>query len=65
MHQQGDLRRHIQSLRRRTEIHYQGETERKTHWRAHHTTGWKKRLTVLREPESQSVSAVASIEGCG
>jgi len=39
IHQQGDLRRHIQSLLRRNGIHYQAETERKTHWRTHHY-GW-------------------------
>lgn len=39
MHQQGDLRRHIQSLLRRNGYHYKAECERKTHWRTHHY-GW-------------------------
>ena len=34
--QQGDLRRHIQSLLRRNGLHYKAECERKTHWRTHH-----------------------------
>ena len=32
MQQQGDLRRHIQSLLRRNGLHYKAETQRKTHW---------------------------------
>ena len=39
MQQQGDLRRHIQSLLRRNGFHYKAQTERKTHWRTHHY-GW-------------------------
>jgi len=37
--QQGDLRRHIQSLLRRNGLHYKAETQRKTHWQTHHY-GW-------------------------
>ena len=39
MHQQGALRRHIQSLLRRNGLHYKAETQRKTHWQTHHY-GW-------------------------
>jgi transposase len=39
MQQQGDLRRHIQSLLRRNGLHYKAETQRKTHWQTHHY-GW-------------------------
>ncbi len=42
MQQQGDLRRHIQSLLRRNGLHYKAETQRKTHWQAHHY-GWLNR----------------------
>jgi transposase len=37
LQQQGTLRRHIQSLLRRNGLHYQAETQRKTHWQTHHT----------------------------
>ena len=37
--QQGDLRRHIQSLLRRNGLHYKAECASKTHWRTHHY-GW-------------------------
>lgn len=39
MHQQGMLRRHLQSLLRRNGFHYKLETQRKTHWQTHHY-GW-------------------------
>jgi transposase len=39
MQQQGNLRRHIQSLLRRNGLHYKSETQRKTHWQTHHY-GW-------------------------
>lgn len=42
MHQQGDLRRHIQSLLRRNGLHYKAECNSKTHWRTHHY-GWLER----------------------
>jgi transposase len=35
IHQQGDLRRHIQSLLRRNGLHYKAECASKTHWRTH------------------------------
>ena len=37
--QQGDLRRHIQSVLRRNGLHYKAECASKTHWRTHHY-GW-------------------------
>ncbi len=40
--QQGDLRRHIQSLLRRNGLHYKAETQRKTYWQTHHY-GWIER----------------------
>ena len=36
MHQQGALRRHIQSLLRRNGFDYKAQTQRKTHWGKHH-----------------------------
>jgi transposase len=40
--QQGNLRRHIQSLLRRNGLHYKAECASKTHWRTHHY-GWMER----------------------
>ena len=51
--QQGDLRRHIQSLLQRNGLHYNAECASKTHWRAHHCllqfgAGWTERLRHAR-----------------
>ena len=51
--QQGDLRRHIQSLLRRNGLHYKAECASKTHWRTHHLllqvgAGWTERSRIAR-----------------
>ncbi len=42
MHQQTDLRCHLQALLRRKGLHYKAETKNKTHWTKHHW-GWLER----------------------
>jgi transposase len=36
MQQQGDVRRHLQSLLRRNGLHYRAENKTRTHWTKHH-----------------------------
>jgi hypothetical protein len=50
--QQGDLRRHMLSLLRRSGLHYKAECASKTHWRTHHFfglgAGWTERSRIAR-----------------
>jgi hypothetical protein len=36
LHQQTDLRKHMQALLRRNGLHYRTQTQHKTHWTKHH-----------------------------